>query len=276
MSVLPAFGLHRPETVDAALDLISFDNMVLGGGTELLLAMRMRMLRPETLVDIKSIPGLDVVTATDGRVSIGGAVTHHSAHTNPIIAEHLPVLPAVLAQVGNPRVRASGTLAGNLAFAEPKSDVIPILTALQADVVLTSTRGVRALPVYDFILGPYYTAREEDELITSIEIPYEGPGRPVVLRAVYLKYQTMERPTVGVAALDVSTDGVEQRRLVVGAVGDRPHVVSVPTGTTLDGPTIAADIEPIADLAGTADYKRHVTAVYIDRALAQLDAEERP
>jgi carbon-monoxide dehydrogenase medium subunit len=274
MSVLPAFALHRPATLDEALGLISFDNMPLCGGTELLLAMRMRVLRPESLVDVKGLAELGSIAASDGVVTIGGTVTHRSAIEHPLIAQHLPVLPGVLSRVGNPRVRASGTLAGNLAFAEPKSDVIPILTALQADLVLTSVRGVRSLPVPDFILGPYFTAREEDELITAIEIPFDGPGRPRVSRAVYLKYQTMERPTVGVAAVDIVTDGRAERRIVIGAVSDRPHTVSVPAGTPIHGHAVAEELEPIADLAGTAEYKRHVTGVYIDRAVAELDGLE--
>ncbi len=268
MSVLPRFELRRPETLADACEMLTFDDMPLAGGTELLLAMRMRVLRPDSLIDLKRIPDLAKILVEDETLVIGGTATHHAVATSTLVRERLPILPEVLAQVGNPRVRASGTLAGNLVFAEPKSDVIPILLALDAQLVLSSQDGTRSLAVDDFILGPYYSAREPDEVLTEIRIPL---GR--VRRAVYLKYQTMERPTVGVAALDFHSG---QRRVVVGAVGEQATSLDMSPGDQVDGRSVAADIDPIPDIAGSARYKRHVTGVTIDRALARLDAAPAP
>ena len=268
MSVLPPFALHRPQSVDEALGLISFDDMPLGGGTELLLAMRMRILRPETLVNLKQLEELNSIHLDGSELVIGGGVTHLGASESALVAEHLPILPKVLLEVGNPRVRASGTLAGNLVFAEPKSDVIPILLALDARVQLRSASGSRQMTIDEFIIGPYYCAREPEELLTEIRIPTEG-----ITQAVYLKYQTMERPTVGVAALDLERDGAQLRRIVVGAVAETPSLLDFAPGEQIDGAAIAATIEPIPDIAGSARYKQHVTGVYIDRAVAALDGE---
>ncbi len=265
MSVLPPFDLRRPETLEDAFGMLTFDDMPLAGGTELLLAMRMRVLRPDSLIDLKRIPDLARIHVEDETLVIGGTVTHHAAATSPLVREHLPILPEVLAQVGNPRVRASGTLAGNLVFAEPKSDVIPILLALDARVVLASDSGTRSLAINEFILGPYYSAREPNEVLTEIRIPL---GR--VTRAVYLKYQTMERPTVGVAALDLENG---RRRVVVGAVAEHATSLDMSPADEIDGHSIAADIDHIPDIAGSERYKRHVTGVIIDRAVAGLDAE---
>lgn len=264
MSVLPRFDLQRPETLADALDMLTLDDMPLAGGTELLLAMRMRILRPASLVDLKRIPELAKVHTEDRTLVVGGTVTHHQAATDPLVREHVPILAEVLEQVGNPRVRASGTLAGNLVFAEPKSDVIPILLALDARVVLASKNGPRSLAVDDFVLGPYYSAREPDEVATEIRIPL---GR--VARAAYVKYQTMERPTVGVAALDLQ-DG--RRRVVVGAVAERAITVELSPTDLVDGHAIAADIDPLPDIAGSERYKRHVTGVIIDRTVARLES----
>ncbi len=262
MSVLPAFDLVRAETLDDALAELSIDSMPLGGGTELLLAMRMRVIRPEVLVDLKRIPTLAGISLDSGTLVIGGGVTHHQAAVDPLIKERLPILPEVLHQVGNPRIRASGTLAGNLVFAEPKSDVITILRALDAQVVLVSSRGSRQLDLDDLILGPYFSAREPDEVLTEIRIPIDR-----VEQATYVKYQTMERPTVGVAALDMS-DG--SRRVVVGAVGERTLVTEVRRGDPVDSRELASLVEPIPDISGSARYKRQVTGVTIERALTQL------
>ncbi len=263
MSVLPPFELGRPQTIEAALDMLSFDNMPLAGGTELLLAMRMRVLRPASLIDLKRIPELQEIRVEDDILVIGGTVTHTAASTSHLVREQLPILCNVLDQVGNPRVRASGTLAGNLVFAEPKSDVIPILLALDARVVLESPNGTRTLGLDDFLLGPYYSAREPEELLTQIRIPL---GQ--VVRAAYLKYQTMERPTIGVAALDLARG---PRRIVVGAVAEQASLFDLPAGDPIDGHALAADIDPVPDIAGSARYKRHVTGVIINRAVAMLD-----
>lgn len=268
MSVLPPFGMVRPTSIDDAVHCLSYDDLPLGGGTELLLAMRMRALRPDTLVNLKGIPELGEIAVDGDVLAIGGGVTHHAAAAHRLVNEHLPILPEVLLQVGNPRVRASGTLAGNLVFAEPKSDVIPILLALDSAVELISPNGSRQLSIDDFILGPYFSAREPDEILTRILIPTDG-----VVRAVYRKFQTMERPTVGVAAVDRRGDKGVSRRIVVGAVSERPVSWDVDPSDTPDGATLAEAVEPIPDMAGSARYKKHVTAVFIDRAVAALDEE---
>ncbi len=266
MSVLPPFALARPTTVIDAVELLSFDDMPLAGGTELLLAMRMRVLRPTSLVDIKRIPDLDGISLQNDELVIGASTTHARAALDPLVRQHLPILPKVLDQVGNPRIRASGTLAGNILFAEPKSDVIPILSALDASVTLVSPSGSRTLGIGDLMLGPYYTAKEPDELLTEIRVPINR-----VVRAEYLKYQTQERPTVGVAALDFA-DG--SRRIAVGAVADLTYVLDISSADTIDGFEVADDVEVIPDSAGSVRYKRHVTGVTINRAVAALDAIE--
>jgi aerobic carbon-monoxide dehydrogenase medium subunit len=257
MSVLPSFAHARPSTVDEALELVSYDDAPYCGGTELLLAMREGLLRPTTLVDLKRIPEFSRVTAEAGQLVIGGAVTHQRAIDHPDAAS-VPELTAVLGRVGNPRVRASGTLAGNLCFGEPKSDVATMLIALGADVELVSARGRRRLSVDEFALGPYTTAREDDELLSAIFVPIGVP-------AVYEKYQTMERPTVGVAAARHGTS----IRVVVGAVGGRPESFDA-EGDGPDPSEVAAAVEVIADLTGSEPYKRHVTELYVRRALQAL------
>lgn len=269
MSTLPGFDLHRPETIEEAVELVSWDDLPYVGGTELLLAMRAGLLNPRSLIDLKHVDALTEITRSDGSVRIGAAVTHQRAADSDLVTEAVPELPPVLLHVGNPRVRSSGTLAGNLCFAEPKSDVIPFLIALDATVTLASTAGNREMPVRDFIVGPYFTARTEHELMTSIDIPIV-PGRV----GTYVKYQVMERPTVGVAAVRMNGSGHRRTRVVVGAAGELPVVHEV-EGSLPDRSVVAAAVadrlEPIDDLTGSAEYKRHVTAVYVERALERLE-----
>lgn len=270
MSVLPPFELHRPETVDEVLERVSWDDLPYVGGTELLLAMKAGLLRPRSLIDLKRVDGLSRIEADDEAVTIGAAVTHQAVIDAPAVRRTMPELGRVLRRVGNPRVRAAGTLAGNLCFAEPKSDVIPFLIGAGAEVTLGSTSGTRTMSVRDFVVGPYVTARDEHELLTSISVPIVQ-GRT----ASYAKYQIMERPTVGVAAFRWGSGSGTVTRVVVGAAGELPSVHEE-SGEEIDADEVArvlaAAIEPVDDLTGSAEYKRHVTGVFVRRALRGLEA----
>lgn len=263
MSVLPPFRLERPETLEEAISLLSWDDVPYVGGTELLLAMRSGLLRPDSLIDLKQIPVLQELSVTDDALTIGGAVTHQTVIDNANVVRSLPVLTRTLRQVGNPRVRAAGTLAGNLCFAEPKSDVIPLLIALDASVRLQGPEGIRELPVSEFVVGPYAASKEPDELLTSIHVPISDR------QAVYVKYQTAERPTVGVAAVRSSDEGETRTVVVVGASGEIP--VRYEADGEVDADAVADLVSPIPDLTGSADYKRRMTAVFVRRAIARLE-----
>lgn len=259
MSVLPAFELHRPRSVEEATERLSINDVPYAGGTELLVAMKAGLLQPTSLVDLKSIPGLDGVKEDDDALVVGATATHRSVSIHESVQRRLPILSEVLDRVGNPRVRSTGTVGGNLCFAEPKSDVATILTALGATVTLTSPRGRRVIEVADFVVGPYTTDLKDDEILVDIRIPLEG--RVVV----YEKFQTMERPTAGVAAARRPDGSV---LVVVGAVGGVPETVPDPH----DGQSMASTIDVIPDMSGSEDYKRHIVSVVVDRVLQRLEA----
>jgi carbon-monoxide dehydrogenase medium subunit len=259
MQLLDDFTLHRPTTLDEALALradLGDDAAWYAGGTELILAMKLGLLGYEHLIDVKRLPELRRVQRRAGEVRIGAGVTHRELET----LEEIPALAALERRVANVRVRAAGTLGGNLAFAEPHADPPALLTALHARVELTSASGTRELAIDDFVLGAYETALAEDELLTAIVVPTGA-------RAAYDKFQVLERPAVGVAvALNGRLD------VVVGAVDEQP--VRVPVEHPDDHDAIAEAamevVEPVDDLSGSADYKRHLTGVLVRRGLQRL------
>src|SRR5207302_11225110 len=106
------------------------DGRAYAGGTELLLAMKYAGLRYERLVDLKTISGLDGIEDTSDGLRIGALATHHAIETSPLVRERLPVLAELESHVANPRVRCTGTLGGNLCFAEPHSDPATLLLCL--------------------------------------------------------------------------------------------------------------------------------------------------
>lgn len=266
MSALPAFQHTRPTTVDEALALLDDpDALPYHGGTELLAVMQIGLLRPSRLVDLKRVPELATIDTRDADVVVGGGATHRQVAAHPLVRQHAPLLADVVQRVGNVRVRASGTIAGNLCFAEPKSDLATALLALDAVVVLRSPSGVRTLPVDQFMLGAYVTDLQPGELLTEIRVQ-SGYAR----KATYRKYQTEERPSVGVAVV-VSDLAEPPCRVAVGAVGERPSLFTAAELDSFDSQAMVEQLDVIPDLGGAEDYKRHVTAVTIARAIHDLE-----
>jgi carbon-monoxide dehydrogenase medium subunit len=262
--MLPSFRLARPHDLTEALEAIGEEKVPYCGGTELLLAMRAGLHRPETLVDIKGVRELSGVELDDGIAVIGATERHMDLAENPLVRQHLPMLAAVESAVGNARVRAQGSIGGNLCFAEPKSDVATALVAYGADVTLAGPEGRRTVPVEDFVAGPYFADKEPDELLVDVRIRVPAAGT----RAVYLKYQITERPTVGVAL--VYDAAAATSRLVVGAVGEVQTLWTFGDPAEIDPEAVATELDPTPDLTGSERYKRHVAAVFIRRAVHAL------
>lgn len=260
--MLPDFSHARPVSTIDALPLINFDSPPYGGGTELLPTMKLGFMLPERLVDLKQIPELRKIEVLNNELVIGATATHYEIARHHLVLQRLPILAEVEEKVGNIRVRTTGTIAGNVCFAEPKSDITTILLALDASLTLASTHGERQVSLDSFLLGPYTTAREDNEIVTYIHIPLVASRR-----AVYLKYQTMERPTAGIALVD---EGGARRVLVIGAVGGRPERFEFAPTDAIAADQIAAQVEAIPDLTGSERYKRHIVALYIKKALEKM------
>jgi len=279
--MLRRFDVHRATTVAEAVQLRGLfgeDAAVYAGGTELLLAMKMGIARWPHLIDVKTIAPLRQISATNDTLRIGATATHWDIERDAAVLRALPALARLEANVANVRVRAAGTLAGNLAFAEPHADPPAMLIALGARVILEGKGGPRSLAVADLITGMYETAIGADEIIVAIEIPL--PAKDA--RAAYVKFQILERPSVGVAAVATLRDGrfSGAPTVVVGAADEVPRVV--PTAQFAgadahDAPTREAiaeaarrAVEPLADLAGGVEYKRHLVGVFTQRAIDAL------
>lgn len=262
--MLPAFAYARPDNVEDALELLSEDQVPMCGGTELLLAMRSGLYRPTALIDLKRIPDLRSVARDGDELVIGSTCSHFEVSGDPLVRGLLPMLARVEERVGNARVRAQGSIGGNLCFAEPKSDLATALIALGALVTLISSRGRRTVAVQDFVVGPYFADKEPDELLLDVRVPVVRARR-----GAYVKFQVAERPTVGVAV--VEDPDASRCRVVVGAVGDVPVSREYTGVDDVDVEALVRDLDPVQDLTGSVEYKRHVSGVFIRRALEQLN-----
>lgn len=250
------------------------------GGTELLVAMKHDLLRYEHLVDVKTLPGLDQIQTRNSTLVIGGAATHRAIEKSPLVTDRLPILARMETNVANVRVRATGTLGGNLCFAEPHSDPATLLLALQARARVQGKSGEKTLTIDKLISGAYETSLAPDELLTAVEIPLPANSR----RFAYVKFQIHERPTLGLAlVLDLDDGGktIQRARAVVGSVSAAP-CRSDEADAALVGAreqveqrlddvakTLAGAADPVDDLEGSAEYKRHLIDVFLRRAFTQ-------
>jgi carbon-monoxide dehydrogenase medium subunit len=282
MMPLRRFAIHQPKTIEEASQMLAEfgeKGRLYAGGTELLLAMKHDLLRYEHLVDVKTIPGLDKIEANNGALIIGSSATHRAIERSALVRQNLPVLADMENKVANVRVRTSGTLGGNLCFAEPHSDPATLLTALGAKAHVHGKSGTKTVDLDKLITGAYETSLAHDELLTSLEIPLLSKSQ----RAAYLKFQLKERPTLGLAlVLDVDGDTIKQATAVVGSVSavptqsDKANQLLAGSRTQVEkqiadaGAALAQAADPVDDLEGGADYKRHLIGVFLRRAFIQL------
>ena len=278
MMPLRRFTIHQPKTIaEASQMLAEFGEQghLYAGGTELLLAMKHDLLRYEHLVDVKTIPDLNKVELKNGSLMIGGTAPHRAIEHSVAVQRHLLVFARMETQVANVRVRASGTLGGNLCFAEPHSDPATLLLALNGKAHVQGKAGARTLTIDKLITGAYETSLAPDEILAGVEIPLGAKSQ----RAAYVKFQLKERPTLGLAlVLDVDGANIRKATAVVGSVSAVPTQSDKANGL-LAGPksqvekqlgdaaaALAQAADPADDLEGSAEYKRHLIGVFLKRA----------
>jgi carbon-monoxide dehydrogenase medium subunit len=278
--MLGPLAIHEPATAAEAAELrvrLGEDAAVYAGGSELLLVMKEGLGRWRHLIDVKAVPALHALTGGPEGLTIGAAVTHRQLERSPLLRGPFALLAEMEAQVANVRVRAVGTLGGNLCFGEPHSDPPTALLVHDARVVLQGPRAERVLPLGDFVTGSYETALAADEVLVRVEVP----APPAGAAGAYVKFGFHERPTVGAAVLLVPAGGtVREARVAVGCLGPSParlpRLEARLAGAALsaleagidarDGGLAALDV--VSDLHGSAEYKREVAAVLVSRALA--------
>ena len=286
--VIPRFSHVRPTDLEGALDAFEAagdEATYIAGGTELLQVMKAGFAAFGTLIDVKRIGELrSIGLDDDGWLRIGGAVTHREIERSADVATHVPALTRLIRGVANVRVRNTGTLGGNLAFAEPHSDPAAFLLACGAEIELAGPDGRRRLPIDEFVIGPLFTSREPEEILTAVRIPPAGAG---VGRA-YRKIAFFERPAAAVAVrLTVSDGAVTAADVAIGSVTDTPEVVPAAaaalTGVAADDAAITAaaaeaasgfeTIDASGDHNGSADYKRHLAGILLAEAASDALAE---
>jgi CO/xanthine dehydrogenase FAD-binding subunit len=281
----PPFEYCAPRTLDEALDLLAARGdraKVLAGGQSLIPLLNFRLARPETLIDINRIPDLDHVRATDGAVAIGALARLHAVERSTPVRERVPIVAEACRLIGHLPIRHRGTIGGNLAHADPASELPAVMIALEAE--LTAARGgaTRAIAAERFFLGPLSSALEPGELLIDIRVPAPPPRTGSAF--VEMARRAGDFALVGVAAL-ITLDGAgrcARARVALCGVGPTPVraraaeealVGQAPAGPVLDeaAALAAAATAPAADVHGSAEFRRklarHFTRQAIERAV---------
>jgi aerobic carbon-monoxide dehydrogenase medium subunit len=248
----PAFDYVRAASTAEACALLTQHGpsaRLLAGGQSLLPAMNLRLASPSVLIDIGRIDSLDAIEAGADILRIGAMVRHQTILRSPVINQAAPLLTQAMRHVAHPAIRARGTLGGNLAHADPASELPACMLALDAAIEATSSRGRRMIPAEDFFTGLFQTALEPDEILTAVEIPLPAPP---------FFFQEIVRRSGDYAIVGLAASG---DRFAFFSVGDRPALFRASAALALDPPD---------DLQATPAMRRHLANVLRARALSAL------
>ena len=275
-----SFAYSAPVTLDEALSILDQrgeEAKVLAGGQSLIPLMKLRFAAPGLLVDINRIPGLDALEERDGFLHIGPLVRHRACERSELLRQRYGVLAETAPQISDPIVRNLGTVAGSLAHADPQGDWGSALLAAGGEVEARSLAGSRTIPLSGFFSGPFESVLEPNEIVTSVRVPAPS-GRTF---GTYLKLERKvgDFATVGVAVqVSLSNGSVGEAGIALTAVGPRNLRATeaeaalrgnAPTDQAIaDAARLAAEAaQPVDDHRGTAEYKRNVVRVYVERGL---------
>jgi carbon-monoxide dehydrogenase medium subunit len=274
--------LHPAGSVAEAVELLQLygeEAQPLAGGTSLMLLSRLGLLGAEHLVDLHGIAELHgIERAESGAVRIGALCTLREIERAAPVRAAVPALAEAVHEVATVRVRNQATIGGNLAHADPAQDPPPMLLALDAQVHATGPDGTRAIAIDELFAGLFETTLRPAEVLTGVEVP----ALPTDWRAGYLKFlpgSEDDYATVSVAVAARVTDGrCEQLRIGLGGLAGRAvrarSVEAAIAGRPVDAATLAeaaelvrADIDPITDNRGSAQYKARVAVSCVRRQL---------
>ena len=286
------FDLVEPASLKEAIALIDPDDpdvRPIAGGTALMLMMKAGVFRPRRLVSLRKMgDGFSSITATaSGDLRIGAMTPLSAVEHSLDVLRHAPVIVRTMRRLANVRVRNVATVGGALAHADPHMDLPPVLIALGASVSVVGMSGERTIPVEDLLTGYYETALAKNELITEVRIPAQD-----ATRSVYFKVTTGSAddwPALGVAvALVAEGSSVKSARIVVSAATTKATRLKAAEksliGFAADDATLkkvadtaADEADILADVRGSASYKRELLRVYIVRAVrAAMQASGEP
>ena len=276
----PSFEYHRPSTVDEAVGLLSSlgsEAKILAGGHSLLPMMKLRFAQPEHLVDINRIPELKGVRVIGDDIIIGAMTSENSVIADPVLNEKVPLLPEAAKLIADPQVRNRGTIGGDIAHGDPANDHPALALACDAVMTIAGPNGKRQVPASEFFLGTYWTALEENDILTEITVKAFPPGAGYSYKK--LKRKTGDWATAACAVVIAMSGGaVSHIRITLTNLGPTAlranEAESILMGQQVTDALIRQAAEkameicdPAEDLRGDAEYKTAMAGQMVQRAI---------
>jgi aerobic carbon-monoxide dehydrogenase medium subunit len=281
MSVPAPFDYHTAQSLDEAIALLQQygdEAKVLAGGHSLIPSMKLRLSQPSHLIDIGHIAGLSYIRQEGNAVAIGAMTTYTTLAKSDLLRQNFPLLTDAASVIGDQQVRNRGTLGGSVAHSDPAGDMPGIILALKAEVVVKGPSGQRTISADSFFVGTFETALAPEELLTEIRLPL--PGAHTGSAYMKLENKASHYAITGCAAvLTLDSAGICSAisLAITGASIQTMRASAAETalqGKKLDEATIAEaaghaadNMEMVADIHGSADYRRQMTTVITKRAL---------
>ncbi len=276
------FEYHRPSSVDETVGLLSSlgdDARVVAGGHSLIPMMKLRMAQPEHLIDLQDVSELSYIREDGDTLAIGATTTQTEIIGSDLLTSKCPILKETALQIADPQVRNCGTLGGNVANGDPGNDMPAVMQALNASYVLKGPSGEREVSARDFYEAAFFTALEENELLTAVKLPTPAAGHGA-------SYQKQKRKigdyATAAAAVILSMSGgsCSAASIALTNVGDTPLYADAAgqalVGTSVDDAAISAAVAaamaitaPATDGRGPADFRTKVAGVMVRRAIEE-------
>ncbi|MEZ5283951.1 MAG: xanthine dehydrogenase family protein subunit M [Vicinamibacterales bacterium] len=283
------FDYHRATSLAHAQELIAAhpDAKLLAGGHSLIPLLKLRLATPDTLIDIGRVPELAGITRDGGTLRVGALCTHASIAASADVRAACPTLAEAASQVGDAQVRNRGTIGGNIAHADPASDLPTVLVAHDAAIVVQGSGGERSVAASDFFQGLMATALGEGEIVRAVHIAAVNAGTGTA----YVKFvhPASRYAVIGVAAVRQMSGGTCQAaRVAIGGLVPAsvrlPAVESVLAGQAITAESASAAAakasgafgdDVLGDVFASAEYRAAVAPVWIARAITAAAARAR-
>jgi aerobic carbon-monoxide dehydrogenase medium subunit len=276
--MIPAsFDYESPRTLDEAFAILSKneDAKLLAGGHSLLPAMKLRLAAPSVLVDLGRIEGLAYIRDAGDKIAIGAMTTHADVAASDLLERDSPLLKQTALQIGDVQVRNRGTIGGSLAHSDPAADYPAAILALDAELVARTANGERTIAARDFFTGLFTTDLRPNEIITEIRVRKTRDGRTA--------YEKFHHPASGFAVVGVALvvhlkgGNIQHAEIGITGIAANPYRATrveqelrgKNASAVAEASQHAADsVEPLSDYFASAEYRKHLAAVYTERALA--------
>ena len=269
----PAFSYAAPQTIEDCVALLARyadDAKILAGGQSLMPLLNLRMVRPEVIIDIGRVRGLDRWQKDGGMVRIGARVRQRALETDDGLAAAVPLLKHAIALIGHPATRSRGTIVGSMCHADPAAELPVCAVLLGAEFVVRSSQGLRVVAADAFFEDALSTAVGGDEIVEEVRIPVASAGAGYAFDEVARRHGDFALVSAGARIAN------GEARVALGGVAGRPRIYRFAEFDAggLDaakfaafGRFVAERLEPNTDLHATADYRRAIAATLIERTL---------